>query len=362
MEIQLFAYGNYIIVDNTVRMLLQPITNSHHFLLDLLRSDQYHETTPYKFTKKMEKTTNCHLNKVSIIGCGHVGMSAAYALLIDGEVNQIVLYGRHKDQVEGERLDLEHGMAFLSYTDVIATDSYEDIAKSDIVVITAGAAQKPGDTRLDLAAKNVTIIEDIIPKVVKHSPDAVILIVSNPVDVLVYKAAQIAGLPYGKVFGSGTTLDTARFRFHLSEQLNVNPKSIHSYILGEHGDTSFPYISQATIGGQLLTHFPGFSHEGVNDAYNKTREAAYKIIAAKGATYYAIGIVIVELVKAVLRDSRSIFSVSTPLNDYHGVSDIALSMPSVVGKNGVEQVIFIPVSDEEREKLHHSANTLKGYL
>jgi L-lactate dehydrogenase len=291
-----------------------------------------------------------------------VGASAAYALLLDGEVNELVLYGRHKEEVIGEQLDLEHGMAFLNYTEVIPTDDYADIKDSDIVVITAGAAQKPGETRLDLAKKNIAIIEDIIPKIVEHAPGAVILIVSNPVDVLTYKANQIAHLPQGRIFGSGTTLDTARFRFHLSEQMKVNPRSIHTYILGEHGDTSFPFISNATIGGQRLISFPGFSQELAEEAYKKTRDAAYKIIEAKGATYYAIGVVIVQLVKAILRDSRSIFSVSVPLDNYYGQSGVGLSIPSVVGRNGVEQVLDISLSEQEQEKLRVSADALRQYL
>lgn len=310
----------------------------------------------------MKVSSNCHFNKVSIIGCGHVGASAAYALLLDGEVNELVLYGRTKDQVIGEQLDLEHGMAFLSYTNVIPTDTYEDIKDSDIVIITAGAAQKSGETRLDLAKKNIAIIEDIVPRVVEHAPGAVILIVSNPVDVLTYKASQIAGLPHGRIFGSGTTLDTARFRFHLSEELRVNPRSIHSYILGEHGDTSFPFISNATIGGQRLISFSGFSQELAENAYTKTRDAAYKIIEAKGATYYAIGVVIVQLVKAILRDNRSIYSVSVPLTDYYGQSNISLSVPCVVGRNGVEQIMQISLSDEEQHKFAQSADALREYI
>jgi L-lactate dehydrogenase len=304
-----------------------------------------------------------HFNKVSIIGCGRVGASAAYALLLDGEVNELVLYGRNKDQVIGEQLDLEHGVSFLKYTDVIPTDDYTDIKGSDVVVITAGAAQKPGETRLDLAKKNISIIEDIVGKVVKNAPDAVILIVSNPVDILTLKAYKVAGLPFGRIFGSGTTLDTSRFRFHLSERLNVNPKSIHSYILGEHGDTSFPFISNATVGGQSLVSFPGFSKEAVDDAYQKTRDAAYKIIEAKGATYYAIGVVIVELVKTILRDARSIFSVSVPLQDYYGGNnDIALSVPCVVGINGIERVLHVNLSEEEKEKMQMSIESLRKYL
>ncbi|MBD3279715.1 MAG: L-lactate dehydrogenase, partial [Candidatus Pacebacteria bacterium] len=200
----------------------------------------------------MNKPLKYDNNKISVIGCGKVGMTAAFAMLLKGLPNQLVLLGRHKGPLIGEELDLEHAMCFLGQAEIKATDNYNDIAHSDVVIITAGAAQKPGETRLDLAKKNIAIIEQIIPMVVRHSPDSVILVVSNPVDVLTYKAYQLAGLPKGRIFGSGTTLDTARFRFHLAEFLKVNPRSVHAYILGEHGDSSFPVISSASIGGQPL--------------------------------------------------------------------------------------------------------------
>jgi len=231
-----------------------------------------------------------------------------------------------------------------------------------VVVITAGAAQKPGESRLDLAAKNLTIIEEIIPKVVKYAPEAVILIVSNPVDILTYRAYQLAGLPKGRIFGSGTTLDTARFRFHLSEFLKVNPKSIHTYILGEHGDSSFPALSGSIVGGQAMMSLPNFSLEKAMNAFEATKSAAYKIIAAKGATYYAIGTVISQLVDHVLRDSKRIFPLSIPLHGYYDHHGVALSVPCVLGRSGVEQSLEIKLSWEEKEKLSKSVETLKAYL
>lgn len=300
--------------------------------------------------------------KVSIIGCGKVGMTAAYSLIHDGTVNELLLVARDKDQVLGEQLDLEHGLSFLHHVNVSSTDNYEQVAGSDVVVVTAGAAQKPGDTRLDLANKNVAIIEEVIPKIVKHSPDSIILIVSNPVDILTYKAYQIAGLPKGRIFGSGTTLDTARFRFHLSEFLKVNPTSIHAYILGEHGDHSFPVISSASVGGQPLTTMPGFSQERAEKAYLEARNAAYKIIATKGATYYAIGAVVAHIVKKILTDAKSILPVSVPLHQYHDVNGVAMSVPCIVGKDGVEKTLEIKLSWEEKQKLHQAAETLKKFL
>lgn len=300
--------------------------------------------------------------KVSIIGCGKVGMTSAYSLIHDGTVNELLLVARDKDQILGEQLDLEHGLSFLHHVKVSSTDNYEDVAGSDVIVVTAGAAQKPGDTRLDLANKNIAIIEDIIPKIVKNAPDSIILIVSNPVDILTYKAYQIAGLPKGRIFGSGTTLDTARFRFHLSEFLKVNPTSIHAYILGEHGDHSFPVISSASVGGQPLTTMPGFSQERAEKAYLEARNAAYKIIATKGATYYAIGAVVAHIVKKILTDAKSILPVSVPLHQYHDVNGVAMSVPCVVGKDGVEKTLEIKLSWDEKQKLQQAAETLKKFL
>lgn len=301
-------------------------------------------------------------NKVSIIGCGKVGMSAAYSILHRGVVNDLVLVSRCVESIIGEQLDLEHGMNFLPFARVLATENYEDIKDSDIVVITAGAAQKPGETRLDLAEKNVAILEGMIPKIIEHAPDAIILIVSNPVDVLTYKAYHMANLPKGRIFGSGTTLDSARFRFHLSEFLHVNPKSIHAYILGEHGDSSFPVVSSASIGGQPLATFEDFSEERVMKAYERARTAAYKIIESKGATFYGIGSVISHMVSTILTDAKTVLPVSIPLHNYKGHSGVSLSVPCVVGRNGVERTLDVKLSWDEKQKLEKSVETLKSYL
>lgn len=301
-------------------------------------------------------------NKVTIVGCGKVGMTAAFSILHGNSVNELVLLGRCVDDIIGEELDLEHGISFLSPATVHATESYQDVRGSDIVVITAGASQKPGETRLDLAEKNIAIIEDIIPKVVNAAPEAVILMVTNPVDVLTYKAYHIAGLPKGQIFGSGTTLDTARFRFHLSEFLKVNPRSIHAYILGEHGDSSFPAIASASVGGQPLMTMDNFSQEKAMEAYKKSRDAAYKIIESKGATFYAIGAVVAHMVKTILSDAKSILPVSIPLHNYMGHSGVALSVPCVIGRNGVEDSLEVKLDWNEKQKLEQSVRTLRQYL
>lgn len=300
--------------------------------------------------------------KVGIVGCGKVGMTAAFAIALQGIATELVLLSRCVDKIIGEELDLEHGMSFMSNTKVHATEEYEDLAGCDVVVVTAGASQRPGETRLDLAAKNSAIMADIIPRIVKNAPDCVILMVTNPVDVLTYQAYQLAGWPKGRVFGSGTVLDTSRFRFHLSEFLHVNPKSIHAYILGEHGDHSFPVLSSASIGGQPLTTLPDFSHQRAQAAYDKAKNAAYKIIESKGATFYAIGVVVAEIVKNVLRDHKSIMPVSVPLHGYYDHYGVALSVPCVIGRQGAEKSLEIKLDWQERQQLDKTVNVLKQYL
>lgn len=303
--------------------------------------------------------------KTSIIGLGHVGSTTAFSMLLDGTPSELVLVSREKEKAVGEKLDLEHALPFLDYTKIVATDDYADIAGSHLVVIAAGAAQKPGQTRLDLIDKNLAIINDIMPKILINAPDAVVMIIANPVDVLTYRANQIAGTADNeqgtRIFGTGTMLDTARFRYHLSESLGVNSRSIHAYVLGEHGDTSFPVYYNATIGGQRLVEFSGFSEERVKEAYELARSAAYNIIEAKGATYYAIGVVATKIMRSIYSDARTVMPVSTPLHNYYGHSNVSLSVPCVIGDRGVEQVLHINLSDAEQKNLSKSAATLQEY-
>lgn len=301
-----------------------------------------------------------NFNTVAIVGCGKVGMTAAYSVLHTGVVNKLYLVGRDKKRIIGEQLDLEHSVSFLHPAKIKATENYADIYDSDIVIVTAGANQGPGDTRLDLAQKNLAVVNEIIPKIITYAPNAIILIVTNPVDVLTYQAYKLAGLPKGRVFGSGTTLDTARFRFHMSEFLNINPRSIHAYILGEHGDSSFPVLSSASVGGQSLNSMANYSQQKAMKAYELARTAAYKIIESKGSTYYAIGAVIAHIVKAVLQDQRSVLPVSIPLHGYHGHHGVALSVPCIVGRNGVEETLEIKLSWEEKQALAKSVAAVKS--
>lgn len=301
-------------------------------------------------------------NKVAIVGCGNIGMTAAYSLLHTGVVNELVLVGRSKQNLIGEQLDLEHGMSFLPHCRVSITDSYADLVDTDIVIYTAGVPQKPGDTRLDLCAKNTEILEEIFPQITQNAPNAIILMVANPVDILTYKAYKMARIPKGRIFGTGTTLDTARFRFHLSEFLKLSPQSIHAYVLGEHGDSSFPAFSSATVGGQSLESLERYTDQKGKSAFELARTAAAKIIATKGATSYGIGIVIATIVTKILRDARSILPVSIPLHGNYDLSGVALSVPCVIGRNGVEDILEIRLNWEEKQKLARSANVLKAYL
>ena len=299
--------------------------------------------------------------KVSIIGLGRVGMTTAYSMMLDGTPSEIVLVSREKQKAYGEQLDLEHALPLLDYVHIHATDDYKDIAGSRLVVITAGSAQQPNQSRLDFCNVNQGNLQQILPQLEKHPPEAVILIISNPVDVLVQMAHTILPHAGGRIFGSGTTLDTARFRYHMSEKMNVDPKSVHAYILGEHGDSSFPVFAHATVGGQKLLNFPHMSKEVVMECYQKAKTAAYSIIQAKGATYYAIATVATKLMQAILSDSKTVYPLSVPLRGKYGLHDVSLSVPCVLGARGIERILEVELSAEEERALHHSAEVLRKY-
>lgn len=301
-------------------------------------------------------------SKVTIIGGGHVGTSAAFAMLLRETAREIVLFDRDKDKMMGEQLDFQHSLAFLATTKIVAAQSYEDTKDSDVIVFTSGVPQASGQTRLDLLKSNAEILEATLPKVVKLSPESIVIIVSNPVDVLTYKASKLLNLPKGRVFGTGTSLDSARFRFYLSELLGINHKNIHAYVLGEHGETSFPVVSSADVGGQSLINMEGVNKEQIQECFIKTRDSAKTIIAAKGATYYAIGVVISQLVHAVLEDAKRIFPVSIPLNGEYGQTGVSLSVPCELGREGVEKILEIPFSSEEKQLMENSANILKNFV
>lgn len=300
--------------------------------------------------------------KVAVVGCGKVGITAAYTMYLKNTINEIVLYDRNKEKITGERLDFLHSLSFLGTTNVNVAQDMSDLKDSDIVIYATGAAQKPGETRLDLVRNNTVILEEMIPEILKHAPQSTIIVVANPVDILTYKAYKLTSSKRGKIFGSGTTLDTARFRYYLSESLKVSPINIHGYILGEHGDSSFPAISTTNVGGESISSIKGYSKEMVLEAYKKTREAAYEIIADKGATYYSISVVIAQLVDACLNDTKRIFPVSIPLEGEYGLKDVSLSVPCILGNMGAEKIIELDLSKDEKEMMNKSSEVLKKYL
>jgi L-lactate dehydrogenase len=299
--------------------------------------------------------------KVGIVGCGRVGSTIAYTLLLDGTVTELVLFGRDCDKVNGEKLDLEHGLGAIDYVAIKATSNYDDLKECGIIIISAGAAQKPGETRLDLFKTNKAILDEIMGQLNRVASEAIILIVTNPLDALVYAANKLTPNSRGRIFGSGTLLDTLRLRYYIGEKIKIDPKSIHAYILGEHGDSSFPAYANAMIGEQKIMEFPGVTKELVDEAYQKTRDSAAEMIRLKGATYYGIAIAIRKFVQAILSDAKTIMPASVVLHGEYGLDNVALSVPCVIGTNGVEKVLEINLSEEEAGKLKESAVKLKEY-
>jgi L-lactate dehydrogenase len=300
--------------------------------------------------------------KVSIIGCGNVGATAAYSMLIDGTPSEIVLVDRNKEKAEGLLLDFEHSLSFLPYTKVTASDDYAACKDSHLIFVTAGARQQEGETRLQLIDKNRAIFKEIIPALAKVAPESIIVIVSNPVDVLTYEALKLSGFPEGRVFGTGTMLDTARLRFHIGEKLCLNPQSVQAYVLGEHGDTSFPVFSSANIAGKPLFDIEGFTKEIAEECYQETKNAAYRIIHDLGYTCYSIAAVMQQIMGHVFQHSKVVVPLSVPVHNYYGQSDVALSVPCVLDSDGVTDILEIPLSKEEQEMFAKSAQALKAVM
>lgn len=307
--------------------------------------------------------------KVSIVGCGNVGMRYAYALMIRGIARQIVIVDLDRKRLEGEVMDLSHGAPYLSPVEVVAGE-FSDIKDSDLVVITAGKKQSPGQTRIDLVKDNVAVYRKIVPEVVRHAPGAILLIVTNPVDILAYAAYKISGKPAGQVMSSGTVLDSARFRFLLSKHCKVDPRNIHAYILGEHGDTEFAVWSKAMIGGVLLKEYCTVCANRVScdrqfafgQIYNEVRTSAYQIIERKGETSYGIGLALVRITQAILNDENAILPVSNLVSGYLGVSDVYLSLPAIVNRTGVRQVLNLEFDETEQAAFKNSAGALKNVI
>ena len=305
-------------------------------------------------------------NKVGLIGTGMVGASFAYSLMQRGVANELVLIDADAARAEGEMMDLNHGLPFVRPMRIIAGD-YPDLADAEVIVICAGVSQRPGQTRLELLKTNAGIFHNIVPKVTAVNRDAILVIATNPVDILTQIAAQIVGLDRGRVLGSGTALDTARLRYMLGVHYGVDSRSVHAYIVGEHGDSELALWSLANIAGVRLTDFVGANGQGYDQAaldriFSQARNAAYEIIQRKKATYYAIGLGLLSIVEAVLRDQHTVMTVSSPLAGQYGVDGISISMPTIVGRGGVEEVLNLPLSESELEAFQSSAQTLKDRL
>ncbi|SCW71776.1 L-lactate dehydrogenase [Lachnospiraceae bacterium C10] len=311
----------------------------------------------------MEKKVVINHRKVAVIGCGFVGSSAAFALMQSGLFSEIALVDVDHDKAEGEALDISHGVPFVGQVKVYAAD-YDDIADSAIIVVTAGAAQKPGETRLDLVNKNVGIYKSIIPEIAKRNYQGILLVVSNPVDVLTLAALKLSGLPENRVIGSGTVLDTARLKTELGEHLSVDGRSVHTFIIGEHGDSEIVAWSSANVSGVPLNDFcemrGHFQHqESMERIAENVKNSAYEIIEKKHATYYGIAMSVVRICSAIIMNENSILPVSSIMHGEYGIDGIALSMPAIVGAEGVEKHVPIVLSEEEQKKLKESADALK---
>ena len=304
---------------------------------------------------------------VAIIGAGAVGTSLAYASLIRQSAREVVLYDIDAARVEAEVLDLAHGTQFTGASVVTGGADLDLIAGANMVVVTAGAKQHPGQSRLELAAVNVGILRELMPQLVERAPNAVFMLVTNPCDVLAVAAQRISGLPASRVFASGTVLDSSRLRWLLAQRAGVSPSSVHAMIVGEHGDSEFPLWSQASIGPvPILDWQPAdgqrFTSDELETIAADVKGAAYRVIAGKGATNYAIGLSGARIIEAVLRDEGAILPVSSVLSGYHSVDGIALSVPSVVDAQGVSRVIDMPLSVHEQNQLHRSAEAIASSL
>ncbi len=304
-------------------------------------------------------------DKISIIGAGAVGSATAFSMMLNKIASEIVLVDVNHERALGEAMDIFHGTSLVAPVAIKAGDM-TDTKDSDIVVITAGAAQKPGETRLDLVNKNIKIYESLIPEIVKHNPKAILLIVSNPVDILTYVAQKISGFPKSRVIGSGTVLDTARFRSALAREFKIDARNVHANIIGEHGDSEIAVWSRANIGGLTLEEY--CTKEGKCDIgfeekiAEEVKNAAYEIINKKGYTNYAVAVAVTRICTAILRNERSILTTSTYLQGEYGVKDIYLSIPTIIGRNGALETVALPLSKNEVNDFVKSAEIMKKII
>lgn len=314
------------------------------------------------------KKQQCEINvrKVAIIGCGFVGSASAFSLMQSGLFSEMVLIDADVNRAEGEALDISHGVPFARPMKIYA-GNYDDIVDASIIVITAGANQKPDETRLDLVHKNVDIYKQIIPEISKRNCKGILLIVSNPVDILTYVAVKLSGFDENRVIGSGTVLDTARLKYLLGEHLEVDSRTIHAFIIGEHGDSEMAAWSSANVSGIPINTFcemrGHFHHQkAMQEIADAVKNSAYEIISKKRATYYGIAMSVKRICEAIIRDEKSILPISSIMHGEYGIEDVSLSMPAIVGKSGVEAKVPIVLNELERTKLEQSADMLKAII
>ncbi|MDF2945700.1 MAG: ldh [Bacillales bacterium] len=307
-----------------------------------------------------------NINRVVLVGTGYVGASYAFAMLNQGLAEELVLVDLNKDKAEGDAMDLCHGLPFVSTPTKIWFGDYSDCKDADIVVITAGANQKPGETRLDLVEKNTNIFKGIVSEVMKSGFDGIFMVATNPVDILTYATWKFSGLPKHRIIGSGTILDTARFRFLLSDYFSIDPRNVHAYIIGEHGDTELPVWSNANIGLKHISEFieenENYAHEDLENIFVNVRDAAYQIINKKGATYYGIAMGLARLTKAILNNENSILTISAHLDGQYGESDVYIGVPAVINRDGIREIIELEISEDEKKKFKYSASVLKDII
>lgn len=315
----------------------------------------------------MKKQNNeVNVRKAAIIGCGFVGSASAYALMQSGLFSELVLIDADTDKAEGEAMDISHGVPFARPMKIYA-GNYDDIVDAAIIIITAGANQKPDETRLDLVHKNVGIFKQIIPEISKRNCKGILLIVANPVDILTYVALKLSGFEENRVIGSGTVLDTARLKYELGEHLGVDSRTVHAFIIGEHGDSEIAAWSSANVSGIPINTFcemrGHFHHQkAMQEIADTVKNSAYEIIARKKATYYGIGMSVKRICEAIVRDEKSILPISAMMYGEYGIEDVSLSMPAIVGKSGMEAKVPIVLNELERSRLEQSADTLRAII
>ena len=304
--------------------------------------------------------------KVAIIGAGHVGATLAYTLLLQDLANRVSLIDINPEKAEGEVLDLAHGASYLDNIDIRA-EGFEGVADADVIVITAGRGRKPGESRLDLARGNIGVLQEVLDAIVPHYRGAVVIVVSNPVDILTYVTLKRLPAPHTRIIGAGTALDSSRFRYALGREFGIDPRSIHAYVIGEHGDSSVPVWSMANLGQIPVARYapPGglpLDAAARERIHRSVVSAGKEVIQRKGATFYAVSLSVASIVEAVLDDEKRLITVSTYIERFHEISDVCLSLPAVVGREGIREVLAVALDDTEREQLQKSAAGLRAML